>query len=287
MIRNLPKGRIQQAAARIWALVQEPSERCYPMIQDEADIVRTLYWAREEETGHARSYWSGGAMKGVCCFHAEPARAYAQIIALYAWDDAQAATDAMLNSVDAACSGYTVDIGLTGENQRLESALKERGYRIVDDCINLRCALPLKLDCVNDFELTLLESADEKFEDYALLHDAWFPELYWSAECLRQYPGKWVVITVESNGKTAGALLLVWGPNLAEIYGLHAADAAMSKALITAALTRASRAGKECQEMLFMADAVDETNVHAALSCGFLPIGRYVGWRKQPEERTL
>lgn len=96
-----------------------------------------------------------------------------------------------------------------------------------------------------------------------------------------------MVITAGSNGKTAGALLLVWGPNLAEIYGLHAADEAMSKALIAAALMRASREGKECQEMLFMADAVDETKVHAALSCGFLPIGRYVGWRKQPEEREL
>jgi hypothetical protein len=285
MIRNLPKGRVQEAAARIWVLVQEPSERCYPLIQDEADITRTLSWAREEETGYARSYWSGGTMKGVCCFHAEPARDYAQIIALYAWDDALAAMDAMLNSVDAACPGYTIDIGLTGENQRLGTALKKRGYRIVDDCINLRCSLTVELKSANDFELTLLENANGEFEGYAPLHDTWFPELYWNAECLRQHPGKWVVFTAGSNGETAGALLLVWGPNLAEIYGLHAPDEAISKELITAALARASREGKECREMLYMADSADETNVQAALACGFLPIGRYVGWRKQPKEQ--
>lgn len=286
MVRVLPKELMQEAAARIWALAQEPSARCYPLFQDEADVTRTLRWALEEETGHARAYWKDGAPAGVCCFHAESERAYAQIVALYAWDDFAAAADALLRSVDAACPGYTIDAGQAGDNVRLGTALQRRGYRITDDCLDLRRALPVLTEANESGEdLVLLEDAeDEGFEEYAPFHDAWFPGLYWDLACLKQYPGDWAVIAARRGDQFAGAVLLIWGPNLAEIYGLHAAEGAMANALLTAALSHASRPDMGCREMLYMADAADETCVAAARECGFVRFGRYVGWRKQPRQ---
>ena len=285
MIRTLPKDRVRETAARIWALVQDPSERCYPLVRDEADIERTLTWAREEDCARAFSCWKDGEPAGVCCLFVSEDETYAQIVALYAWNHVPQTLSELLRSVDKTFSGYTIDAGQAGENARLGNALRERGYRIVDDCLDLRRRLPAVAGADEPGEdLTLLEEAeDDGFKEYAPLHDAWFPGLYWNAERLRQYPGDWTVIAARRGGKTAGAILLVWGADLAEIYGLRAADGEMARALLAAAQSQASRPETDCRELLFMADAADETGVHAALEGGFRQAGRYVGWRKQPK----
>ncbi|NLI52865.1 MAG: hypothetical protein GX417_00915 [Clostridiales bacterium] len=281
-IRILPKERVKETAQRVWSLVQHADARCYPLVKSAADFERTLTWALEDDSGRARSCWKGRELLGVCCLFVNEEERYAQLIALYAWDRFRPVADAFLNWIDEAYPAFTIDAGVSGENARLSDALARHGYRIADDCLDLRHPLPAGdgLACEDEEGIALLEKGP--LGAYAALHDAWFPGLYWNAKRLSETSDGWAVLTARQDGEITGAILLIFGKELAEVYGLHAADVAMARALLSAALAYCSEEAKGVGSLLFMAEAADEPCVRAALACGFLQMGRYVGWRKTP-----
>lgn len=280
MIRILPRACITETAKNVWALAQDAAEQCYPLVKSAEDFENTLKWALEDDAGKARSYWRGRQLLGICCLVVDEEKRYAQVIALYAWEQFRLVANAFLEWIDETYSAYIVDVGIAGEHVRLAGALDRHGYRVVDDCLDLRQSLPAADVAAFLTGEKPMQLDKSRFGVYASKHDAWFPDLYWNAQRLAETPDGWTVLIAQNDVEIAGALLLIFGKDLAEIYGLHAADEAMARALLNAALVHCSDEAKGYRTLLFMTDVADEMCVRAALGCGFVQTGRYVGWRK-------
>lgn len=217
MLKKLPIEDAAFAAERCWALYQDPASRCYPVHESRDTMARSFAVFCEYESGALLGYWTGDALTGVCELYFEQETRYLRITALYAWDDADAALEAFLGHIDSAFKGFEVNVGAPPENVRLAAALAKHGYAVTETCFVLRYdALSYTTDEATIQGIALLEDeTDAGFEEYAPLHDAWFPNDYWSSGRMRELQGDWQVFTLRGKTEIEGALVLLPGHNAA------------------------------------------------------------------------
>lgn len=282
MLKKLTKEDAACAAERCWALYQDPASRCYPVHESRETMARSFAVFCEYESGTLLGYWSGDALTGVCELYFEQETRYLRITALYAWDDACAALDAFLDEIDSSYAGYEANAGAPPENARLAAALSKHGYAVAETCVDLRYdAVSLTPNETTMQGIALLEDeTDDGFEEYAPLHDAWFPDDYWDSARLRELQGDWQAFTLHGKTGIEGALFVLTGHRMAEIYALHAGSGQAAKELLKAMLWQNEAAEFGANEILFMVRTDNEMQVQAALDCGFTLFGRYTGWRK-------
>ena len=282
MLKKLTKEDAACAAERCWALYQDPASRCYPVHESRETMARSFAVFCEYESGTLLGYWSGDALTGVCELYFEQETRYLRITALYAWDDACAALDAFLGHIDTEFIGYEVNVGLPPENARLAEALLCHGYAVAEENFDLRYdAVSLTPEKYTMQGIALLEDeTDDGFEEYAPLHDAWFPDDYWDSARLRELQGDWQAFTLRGKTGIEGALFVLTGHRMAEVYALHAESGQAARELLKAMLWQNEAAEFGANEILFMVRIEDELQVQAALDCGFTLFGRYTGWKK-------
>lgn len=285
MLKKLTKEDAALAAERCWALYQEPASRGYPLYTCREDMERSFAAFEESESGALLGYWPEDALTGVCELYFEPETRYLRVTALCVWDDACAALEAFLGHIDEAFKGYEANVGAPPENVLLTAALAKHGYAVAETCCDLRYdAVSHTLDKTTLQGIALLEDeTDDGFEEYAPLHDAWFPNDYWSSARLRELQGDWQVFTLRGNAGIEGALVVLPGHNAAEVYALHAESEQAAEALLKAMLRQNETAEYGVDEIVFLAQTEDEANLRAALACGFVLFGRYTGWKKTIE----
>lgn len=282
MLKKLTKEDAAYAAERCWALYQDPASRCYPVHESRETMARSFAVFCEYESGTLLGYWSGDALTGVCELYFEKETRYLRITALYAWDDACAALEVFLGHIDTEFIGYEVNVGLPPENARLAEALLCHGYAVAEENFDLRYdAVSLTPEKSTMQGIALLEDeTDDGFEEYALLHDAWFPDDYWVSARLRELQGDWQAFTLRGKTGIEGALFILMGHRMAEVYALHAESGLAARELLKAMLWQNEAAEFGANEILFMVRIEDELQVRAALDCGFTLFGRYTGWKK-------
>lgn len=282
MLKKLTKENAAFAAERCWALYQDSASRCYPVHESRETMARSFAVFCEYESGTLLGYWSGDALTGVCELYFEQETRYLQITALYAWDDACAALDAFLIEIDSSYAGYEVNAGLPPENTKLANALAKHGYAAAETCVDLRYnAVSFTPEKPTMQGIALLEDeTDDGFEEYAPLHDEWFPDDYWSSARFRELQGDWQVYTMRGNTGIESALVVLPGHNAAEVYALHAESEQAAEALLKAMLWLNETAEYGVDEIVFLAQTENAAHLRAALDCGFTLFGRYTGWKK-------
>ncbi|MEN6339300.1 MAG: hypothetical protein ABFD03_04165 [Clostridiaceae bacterium] len=285
MLKKLTKEDAAYAAERCWALFQDPRARCYPINTCREDMERSFAVFCDIESGTLLGYWSEDQLAGVCELYFEQETRYLMVNALYAWDDADTALDAFLAYIDDGYAGYEANVGAPPENTRLAGALTKHGYAMTETCFDLRYdAVSLTPEETTIQGISLLEDEeDDGFEEYAPLHDAWFPNDYWSSARMRELQGDWQAFTLRGNSGIEGSLIVLPGHNAAEVYALHAADEAMAQNLLTGMLQQNETAEYGVDEIVLMVQTANEAQLHAALACGFTLFGQYTGWKKTIE----
>ena len=285
MLKKLTKEYAALAAERCWALYQDPASRSYPLYTCREDMERSFAAFEESESGALLGYWSEDALTGVCELYFEPETHYLKVTALCAWDEADAALEAFLGHIDDAFKGYEANVGLPPENARLAAALAKHGYAVAETCFDLRYdAVAHTPEKATMQGIALLEDeTDEGFEEYAPLHDAWFPNDYWSSSRFRELQGDWQVFTLRGNAGIEGALVVLPGHNAAEIYALHAESEQAAEMLLKAMLMQNETAEFGADEIVFLVKTEQEAHLQAALACGFTLFGRYTGWKRTIE----
>jgi len=248
-------------------------------------MARSFAAFEESESGALLGYWSEDALMGVCELYFEPETRYLRVTTLCSWDGHDAALEAFLGHIDEAFKGYEANVGLPPENALLTAALAKHGYAVAETCFDLRydavAHTPEKTTMQGIAQLE--DEMDDGFEEYAPLHDAWFPKDYWSSARLRELQGDWKVFTLRGNMGIEGALVVLPGHNAAEVYALHAESEQAAEALLKAMLRQNETAEYGADEIVFLAQTEDEAHLRAALACGFSPHGRYTGWKKTIE----
>lgn len=282
MLKKLTKEDAAYAAERCWALYQDPASRCYPVHESRETMSRSFAVYSDHENGTLLGYWTGDALTGVCELYFEQETHYLRVTAFYAWDDACAALEAFLGHIDTEFIGYDANVGLPPENACPAVALAKHGYAAAETCVDLRYdALSLTPEEPTMQGIALLEDeTDDGFEEYAPLHDEWVPDDYWNSARLRVLQGDWQVFTLRGKTGIEGALFVLTGHRMAEVYALHAESTRAAKELLKAMLWQNEAAEFGANEILFMVRIEDELQVRAALDCGFTLFGRYTGWKK-------
>lgn len=285
MLKQLTNDEAAYAAERCWALAQDPATLCYPLYVCREDMARSFAVFCESESGTLLGYWSGDQLAGVCQLYFEEEARYLQITALYAWNAPDAALEAFLSHIDKEFKGYEANVGAPPENARLVAALAKHGYAAGETCFDLRYdAVGCTPEKSTMQGITLLEDeTDDGFEEYAPLHDAWFPNDYWSSARFRELQGDWQVFTLRGKTKIEGSLIVLPGHNAAEVYALHAENERAAYALLAAMLWQNETAEFGFNEIVFLGQSENEAHLKAALDCGFTQFGRYVGWKKMIE----
>jgi hypothetical protein len=285
MIKKLTKEDTADAAELCWALAQDPVTRCYPIHECREDMARSFAVFCEHESGTLLGYWSGDALTGVCELYFEKETRYLRITALYAWDAPDAAQEAFLSHINTEFKGYQANVGIPPENTKLANLLSKHGYAVAEESFDLRYdALERIPEESTTRGIALLEDeADEGFEEYAPLHDAWFPNDYWSSARFRERQGDWRAFTLRGKTGIEGSLIVLPGRNAAEIYALHAGSEQAARDLLKAMLWQNETAEFGVNEIVFLAQSENKSYLKAALDCGFTLLGRYTGWKKTIE----
>ncbi len=285
MLKKLTKEDAAYAAERCWALFQDPATRCYPIYECQEDMARSFAAFCESESGTLLGYWAGDKLAGVCELFFEKETRYLRVTALYAWDGLDTALEAFLSHLDAEFKGYEANVGSPPENACLAAALAKHGYAAGETCFDLRYDAVAHTPQETTIQgITLLEDeTDDGFEEYAPLHDAWFPNDYWSSARFRELQGDWQAFTLRGKAGIEGSLIVLPGHNAAEVYALHAENERAAHALLAAMLWQNETAEFGVNEIVFLAQSENETHLQAALACGFTLFGRYTGWEKTIE----
>ncbi len=267
--------------------VQDPATRCYPIYECQEGYGARPLPRSESESGTLLGLLAGDKLAGVCELFFEEETRYLLVTALYAWDAPDAALEAFLSHIDTAFKGYVANVGAPPENACLAAALAKHGYVAGETCFDLRYdAVERTPQEATTQGITLLEDeTDDGFEEYAPLHDAWFPDDYWDSARLRELQGDWQALTLRGKTGIEGALFILTGHRMAEIYALHAESGQAAKELLKAMLWQNETAEFGVNEIVFLAQSENETHLQAALACGFTLFGRYTGWKKTIDER--
>lgn len=283
MLKTLKREDISYAAERCWALYQDPVTRCYPVSACQRDMELAFAGELQNKDAKFLGYWADQKLAGVCSFSCEKENQYLRVLSIYAWDAVELALEAFLLAIDSENAGYLVEIAIAPENRNVSAALVLHGYSVAETSLDLRYD-PFSVNvALNKMEgIAFLEGeGDDEFEEYALLHDRWFPDQYWKTERLRELGGDWQVVTMREDGEITGALLALPGHNTLEIVGLHAADEAIARKLILGLLQQNEMAEFGAEMILFLVQTENKTYLRAAISCGFSIFGRYARWRKK------
>ena len=151
--------------------------------------------------------------------------------------------------------------------------LEETGAALADDCTAMRL-VPEGFQPGGTRGAKRV--ANEDFAGFAAYHDACNPNMYWTGERIGRDLSRWGIFALRADDAAQAYLLLAMGnPPRAEIFCLHAFDAAQCAALISVAAKEAFDGG--IQEIIYMADKQDLGHA-AALSSGFAVTGFYKGY---------
>ena len=283
MLKNLDKKDVAYAAECCWALYLDPATRCYPAFACREDMVRSFAAFCENESGKLLGYWLEGKLTGVCALYFDENTRDLQVNALYVWDAIDLALDALLSEMESNFAGYEANVGAAPENVCLAAALMRHGYEATETGADLRydaLTHTPKEDTTQGIFL-LEDETDDGFEEYAPLHDKWFPGDYWSSARLRELQGDWQALILRGKDGMEGAMIVLPGHDMAEIYALHAKTQAAARSLIAGMLWQNETAEFGVNEILFLVRSRDNDLCSAARACGFTVFGNYVGWRKR------
>ena len=283
MLKNLQREEISYAVERCWVQHLDPATRCYPVSACARDMELAFAGELQNEDGKILGYWADQKLAGVCSFSFEKETQYLRVLSIYAWDAIEPALDAFFQAIESDFADYEVEVGIAPENINVAAALVRHGFAVAETYLDLRYdpfAVNIDLEKIEGIAF-LEDEEDDGFEEYALLHDRWFPDDFWKSERLRELQGDWQVVTIRVNGEIEGALLAFPGHNTLEIGGLQAADEAMAEKLILGLLQQNEIAEFGAETILFVVQTENETDLRAAVSCGFSIFGRYTRWRKK------
>ena len=279
MLRKLTGDMLETAAELSWRLCRDVSTRSYPLFQSKNEIKREYSMRLREEHGELLGYFSGEALFGVCGFFVIPPERYLQTVAFYIERDTQKAIDEILAYLKENYPGYSINAGLPFENAAVAGPLQQKGFGLAEDSFDLR--LTLRDFMRNDRpQEPALRLAAGRYAEYAEFHDLHFPDIYWNAERLLSDIARWRIFVHLGDGKIDGSIFVMMQSRTAEIFGLWAPDAEITRELLCGSIKAVTAENVKIGEIVFFVEKGETKNMNAAEACGFRRAAHYRLWRK-------
>lgn len=270
---------LETAAELSWRLCQSVSTRSYPLFQSKKAIRKEYLLRRKEEHGELLGCFSGETLIGVCAFFVIPSDRYLQTVAFYTERDTQKAIDEILAYLKENYPGYSINAGLPFENAAVAGPLQQKGFGLAEDSFDLR--LTLRDFMRNDRpQEPALRLASGRYAEYAEFHDLHFPDIYWNAERLLSDIARWRIFVHLGDGKIDGSIFVMMQSKTAEIFGLWAPDAEITRELLCGSIKAATTENTNIGEVIFFVEEDETHNLNAAEACGFRRAAHYRLWRK-------
>lgn len=283
LIKTLGKADLQSAFLFCQHLCSSMATRAYPLFEGEnlqQEIALRLSDSGKSK-GFALAAYQDKIMRGLVFGFAQPEDNYLQTTGFYVVEGAINVAEKLLEKLQASFPGLEAMIGIPAENATLGAALLAQHYQKTED--SRRLEFPLSTACLETMQSDAVHQVSlSELPRYALVHDHFFPDIYWNADRSVADVDRFMIHIFEEEGQITGAVFIKNGHNQAEVYGLKARLQQHISPLLTTAINALQQRFPDCTSLLFLEDAIKADVLETAMGLGFVDKGGYQLW-----ERTL
>lgn len=277
MIRRLKAEEVPAAAAYAWTLCGDLKMRSYPLYSTQAGLLREFEKCAGKDGCVLLGYFKEGRLAGVLSGFAIPRDHYLQTTGLYA--DSGAVVNALLSEIERGHEALEKYVGVTEQNTAAAGVLAARGYLIADTGREYR--VPVRNFHPAGDGSAVIRISRENWRCYAKIHDARFPDIYWTSARLLEDLDHWIALLLPGDveaclfAKTRGKC---GNRDLTEIFGLSAGDNVSALSLL-AGLSREMAGDSAVQEVMHLYGG-EEWEERVLTDSGFTLRSGYQCWKK-------
>lgn len=262
-----------------WGCCQDKYTGSYPIYTDSKEIEKEYMFRITHKEGAVLVCRSDKELLGVMCLFTQSSDKILQTTAFYVKANNTEVSRFFLNYIERNYPNYTIYIGITSENETVAKALSEYGYKVVDDCLDLR----LNMNSIYEYTIcnNIFRVDEEMLPRYLEYHSEHFNDGYWNEVRLQSDFANWdIYISFDEDTITGGMFATSYPDGNLEIFGLEAIDEICYRRLLEFAITNLKIRHMNASELVFLAPVDNKVLIMAARQVGFSITNTYQCWEK-------
>ncbi len=280
MIIEVKEDLIDEVIAFSWEFARHPETCSFPKSKDFEQLKQVFLRSIKSEDDRVLACIENEELIGVLNLQVKKEDLYLQSLGgVFAKQDFNGVATQFVKYLNVHYPNFEIYFGYPLENQTAIMFLEKIGAELLDACLTMELRQ-------EDFKMSspkheVIRLPSEYYEDYAMFHDAHYPNIYWNSQRIFDHLDLWNIYVVIENQKIIGNIFIRMNGSEAEIFGLSIDESYQRDNL---ELDLLSTSMKDCflkdiEHVLFFVNEDDQRQIDATLEIGFKQIDTYRCYR--------
>ncbi len=280
MIRILDENEILPAIDFAWELSKNPETNSYSLYKSKAALEARFLKIKQYPDDKLLGCFTDGRLTGVIYIYVLKSETYLQTKGIYISEGYEESIDELISFLKKDYSGFDIMFGYPKENTAAIEYFDSHSYEKTDSSTDMR------LKC-EDFVCGTLTPQVEKltiedFDSYALFHDTFSMDMYWSSTRIKTCFDEWSIYIYKHCGKIEGSIFVhqsKFDIHEIEIFGLFLSHdfigKGIEKALLSSMLFNELKNNSILKKVVYFIEDNEENELNAAQEVGFKYFSSY------------
>lgn len=263
---------IDKLAKKIFLHFKEKENRSYPLLLTVEQIKKELIKIYRNPNVKYILDEDGNEINGFCSYYTIDQEKYLQTTIFVSFNYNKEFVIKVLNRFKIKYPGYTYIIGIEAENNFISNALRQFGYKLVDDLYSTTIKLANNKYQEN-FDIKKVDLL--QWKNYEKIHEKYFGEGYWNFERIKDSFDSWIIFGIKEKEHIKAYIFIkndYSGLNC-EIFGIYGNEIDIRLKLIKHAMSNL----KNKKILYYFIE--DYNEMLACEKMGFKIRGHYQAWR--------
>ncbi|MFA5522838.1 MAG: hypothetical protein WDA24_00625 [Tissierellales bacterium] len=281
MIKEVGEELLEEVVKLAWEISQNENKNSFPKHESYDDMYNAFLKAIHHNKDKVLVCYEDGEMVGVLNLFVETKNRYLQGNGgIFAKGEFNFVATQFIDYLRKNYEGNEMFFGYPAENVDAISFLTEINAELAESSLTMELKKQNFIQSLVSNDVVLLEK--DYYEEYAVFHDKYNPDIYWTSERIFENLNIWKIYIVVKNQKIAGSILIrMVDDKLADIYCVtidsNYNSCGLELDLLSRSLYDIFKEGKE--RVLHFVDEGADDELQAALKTGFKQIDSYRGYR--------
>lgn len=284
-IRSITAEELDEAARFCWGLATSPETSSYQRFFSLPELAERIALRYSQPESIVLGAWRGDTLCGVVFGYYEEIP-YFQLDGFYVNSGDQETASAFLSIAEELHPSVWTAVGIPAENRAVSAALKEHGFTLMEQSVDLRMTASEFCGALPAEEVPQIRRVTPELAPaYLKFHRAAYGDgLYWNAERLGEDLASpdgvcWVWEVLEGDTPVGSCWGHFYRGERINVYGIEARQTDWLP-LLRRAISGALEAQPSTKAITFFIDSTPECHVAEATGIGFRILSHYNGYEK-------
>jgi hypothetical protein len=223
MIKIINREEISMISEYIWKVYQDDKKRTTPPYEGTESIKKHLIECLKYKDDRILAIYNEDDLEGATLLVVNKKERSINMQGPYIYDSEKYDMHAseITNYLDKNYKGYECYVGTTKTNIRSQLFLSSKGYKCVEDTIQMSLVPSEIIPIKEEYDIRLL--SEERKEEYLTYHNEQYKDYFWTAERIYKVVDRWVIHILLKDNRIVGSIFSMKQTNgEGEIYGYKA-----------------------------------------------------------------